>query len=92
MSVRHFCCSEMKQNIAETKCILYSDIFDEYGLPVPGDSESFLLLKYCPWCGKVLPNSNREEWFEKLEKLGFDDPLFEDSIPIEFKTSKWRSK
>ena len=85
-----FCCDEMKINITELETIHYNEVFDEYGIAIPDDS-SFMLLTYCPWCGKKMPDSKRYEWFEKLEKLGFDCPLFDDNIPPEFKTAEWRN-
>ena len=80
-----FCCENMEYylNLIE--------VFDEYGIPCHEDGgNSSVLIKYCPWCGKRLPESKRDEWFDRLEKLGFDDPLFDENIPIEYKTSKWR--
>lgn len=91
MNTTHFCCQEMEQSITETGTIRYNDVFDEYGIPVPEDGgASSLLIKFCPWCGKQLPESKRYEWFEKLENLGFDNPLSDDTIPSEFKSSEWR--
>ena len=90
MNKIYFCCIEMEQNIIETKSIFYHDVFDEYSILCREDNLSFLLLNYCPWCGRELPRSKREEWFDRLEKLGFEDPLFNDDIPMEFKTSRWR--
>ena len=80
----------MEQNIKETESVLYSEVFDEYSICCAEDEQSILLLKYCPWCGTKLPESKREEWFDKLEELGFDDPIFDDNIPTAFKTSEWR--
>ncbi len=82
----------MKQNIKETRSIIYNEIFDEYGIRCEEDGgASLLTLEFCPWCGKKLPNSQRDRWFEELEKMGFYNP-FEDPIPKEFKTSHWREK
>ena len=82
----------MEQSINETKSLFYSDVFDEYGIFLPEDSSSYLVIKFCPWCGKPLPPSKREEWFEALEKIGFENPLLDENIPIEYKSSKWRRK
>ncbi len=68
--------------------MIYIDKFDEYGIIVHDGGESFIGIQYCPWCGKKLPDSKREEWFEQLEKLGFDSPLEED-IPEMYKTGAW---
>ena len=84
-----FCCNDMEYNVTESNIISYSSKFDEYGIVIPDDGVSYMLLSYCPWCGSRLPISKRDDWFDQLESLGFDDPLFDDSIPEEFKTSSW---
>jgi len=78
------------------KPIWYSSKFNEYGLPVydglNGAATSYVLIQHCPWCGKRLPKSRRDEWFERLEQLGFDSPFEDfDQIPEPFKTSAWYS-
>ena len=80
----------------EDKLIYYSSKFNEYGLPVHdgenGRATSYVLIQHCPWCGKKLPESRREEWFDRLESLGFDSPFDDrDNIPAKFKTSEWYS-
>ena len=68
--------------------IFYSDVFNEYGLIVHDGGNSWVEIKYCPWCSKKLPKSRRNQWFETLEELGFDDP-WEQKIPEAFKSGKW---
>lgn len=87
-----FCCEDMEKSINETESLFYSDAFDEYGIFLPEDSSSYLVIKFCPWCGKPLPPSKREEWFEELEEMGFENPLLDENIPIEYKSAKWRRK
>lgn len=91
MSKNGFCCPRMEQSVVDDTTIFYSDVFDEYGIVFPEDEVSMSLIRFCPWCGKKLPESKREEWFKRLEELGFDAPLFDENIPIEFKSSKWRN-
>lgn len=85
------------EECVECRMVYYSSKFNEYGLPVydgeNGRVTSYILIQYCPWCGKKLPESRRDEWFDRLEKMGFDTP-FEDfeKIPSEFKTSDWWKK
>ena len=86
------CCEDMAMNIRDCKTVQYNEVFDEYGLAVPGDEHSLILLDYCPWCGKKLPESRRGLWFEELESLGFDAPLIQAGIPEEYKCAKWREK
>ncbi len=69
--------------------ILYDEIFNEYSIP-HGDGISQVNIKHCPWCGATLPPSKRDEWFDTLEKMGFEDPS-EQKIPEEFKSKKWRT-
>lgn len=83
------CCKEMNNNIYSQACIFYSEIFVEYGIQLLSDEHSIILLDYCPWCGKKLPSSKREEWFAQLEAMGYDDPLFDTHIPDKYKSSEW---
>lgn len=83
----------MKAHVHE-KCALddgivicYSKRMREYGIPV-GDNVSYIGIRYCPWCGKRLPDSLREEWVEALIAEGYDCP-FEDDIPEAFQTDAW---
>lgn len=100
----NFCCDDMKSNtyfIYEKKAynndinsnvIYYSSRFNEFGIPIKdglnGMATSYILISHCPWCGKKLPDSRRDSWFNELEKLGFDTPLSQD-IPKEFNSSEW---
>lgn len=85
-------CGSATGNAADSRLsdaiMIYIDKFDEYGIIVHDGGESFIGVQYCPWCGKKLPDSKREEWFRQLEKLGFDSPLEED-IPEKYKTGAW---
>lgn len=88
------CCEIMKyflNNNEPNKIIKYSDKFDEYGIIIHDGGNSSIIINYCPWCGKKLPESKRDKWFDELEKLGFINPLEED-IPEEFKSNLWWSK
>ena len=71
--------------------IYYSSRFDEYGIIIHDGGASFSLIKHCPWCGTKLPESKRDEWFDKLKELGFDDP-FQQDLPEEFSTGAWYEK
>ena len=80
----------MEHHIYESKIISYSEVVDEYGICLTEDSCSTILIEHCPWCGAKLPESKRMQWFERLEELGFEDPLASDDIPAEFKSAEWR--
>ncbi|AOT68318.1 DUF6980 family protein [Geosporobacter ferrireducens] len=95
-----FCCEDMKNNINTNCCehnekfqcsdslIYYDLIFDEYGLIVHDGGNSYILIKFCPWCGAELPESKRDKWFEELEQLGYDSP-YDKEIPQKYKSDKW---
>jgi Domain of unknown function (DUF6980) len=68
--------------------VCYSARFDEYGLLVHDGGTSYIIIEYCPWCGVKLPDSKRDEWFDRLEGLGYVDPSHQ-NIPDEFKTGAW---
>jgi hypothetical protein len=85
----NFCCDDMKNNIQDN-ILSYNEVFDEFGFNVAEDNSSVIIIEYCPWCGKKLPASQRGKWFEELEFKGFITPLFNDHIPTEYKSKKWR--
>ena len=68
--------------------VTYSPSLCEYGLIVHDGGCSSVSILFCPWCGKQLPRSRRDQWFEELAKLGYDDPLSED-IPAAFRSDAW---
>ena len=96
------CCEKMESFI-DQKCennnifecpdniIIYEEKFDEYGIIIHDGGKSYVRIKYCPWCGKELPISRREQWFEELHKQGFENP-FEEEIPKEFENDVWWRK
>jgi hypothetical protein len=63
--------------------------FREYGIPILDGGSSFQEIAYCPWCGRKLPESLRDEWFEELERLGLDPS--EDKVPEEYSSGQWWS-
>lgn len=54
---------------AADKIIYYSSKYEEYGIPIKTDltpiATSYVLISHCPWCGKRLPPSRREEMMEE---------------------------
>jgi len=86
------CCTDMQEHIKQNHLIHYSDAFDEYGINCVEDGNSYVLIEYCPWCGRKLPFSKRAAWFEALEKIGIEDPLCEEQIPEKYKSSCWRKE
>ena len=95
-----FCCGNMEQ-VCSLSCQVHADGFecpdvlinyiskyDEYGLIVHDGGSSVIGIQYCPFCGCKLPDSKRDLWFDKLEALGFTDPINQE-IPNEFRTDLW---
>jgi hypothetical protein len=78
--------SSTKYNNSDTG-IVYVEKFHEYGVKICDGGTSYLVIEFCPWCGKKLPNSKREKWFDEIEKLGIE-PWSED-IPEKYLTDKW---
>lgn len=94
----NYCCDKMKYFLYKNKemmdpdkIIFYSSMFDEYGIAIQDGGESYIEICYCPWCGRKLPASKRDKWFEELEKIGIDAPLSSD-IPQEYCTDEWWKK
>lgn len=51
---------------------------DTYGLWIHtgenGSAGSALTITHCPFCGTTLPEDRSDEWWDRLEALGIDDP------------------
>lgn len=99
--MQNHCCEDMRRHTGRMcdehddpySCpdyvIVYSATFDEYGLIVHDGGNSSYDMSYCPFCGARLPESKRDRWFEELEKLGYESPLFDDDIPEKYKSDAW---
>lgn len=86
-------CCELMTNIINCKGsrIHYLPQFREYYVERNGTS-AVDILYFCPWCGKNLPESTRDQLFEILEKeYDIDDDL-DEQVPAEFKTDEWWKK
>ena len=82
------CCDEMTRFAAdENVAVVYRPKFREHGILYLDGGTSKQSIYYCPWCGKKLPDSLRNAWFDRLEELGIDPD--EDSIPEEFQSDAW---
>ncbi|MGW5361558.1 DUF6980 family protein [Actinopolymorpha pittospori] len=62
--------------------------FQEYGLIVhdPG-GHTYTCINFCPWCGQRLPESQRDRWFDELERRGLEPG--DDDLPPEFRDDRW---
>lgn len=78
--------------------IKYNACFREYFIPLLYKAELVAkqCIDYCPWCGKSLPQSLRELYYETLEKeYDIDDPddvSQRKRIPKEFTSDAWWKK
>ena len=48
------CCEDMTYMVEEENSIVFVSRTKEYGVPIRDGGSSFLVMKYCPWCGKEL--------------------------------------
>ena|SRR5438445_9831601 len=93
------CCQLMSDSINDQRIqIGYDPVTRDYFIPLLYKERITALqcLYYCPWCGKKLPDSLNNTWFEILEKeYNLDDPDSKEQkslIPEEFKTDEWWKK
>ncbi|MFJ4188726.1 DUF6980 family protein [Kitasatospora sp. NPDC089509] len=93
------CCEEMTTRL-DHRCDRHEDPFDcpdavihhsakfqEYGLVIHDGGRSTLGIVFCPWCGRRLPESQRDRWFDELERRGIYP--WEDELPAEFEDDRW---
>lgn len=83
------CCSNMSEMIQEEKSIIFIPEFREYGIPILDGGSSFLQISFCPWCGKELPQSLRDEFFDIIEEMGINYPCPLDELPENMRSAKW---
>ncbi len=103
--VKH-CCEDMRGQV-EHVCdihdspfdcadhiIYYNNVFDEYGIIIHDGGSSYISISHCPFCGKRLPESKRERYFNILENdLNYsDEAILDNEIPEEFKSDEWWKK
>ncbi|HTJ74835.1 MAG TPA: hypothetical protein VL337_05675 [Acidimicrobiales bacterium] len=93
------CCARMRQSV-EHQCAAHPDPqdcpdhlvtyvakFREYGLVVHDGGSAYVRIDYCPWCGSRLPDSQRDRWFDEVERLGVDP--WTQEVPAEFEDERW---
>jgi hypothetical protein len=72
------CCDMMDYYLQdEDDIIQYWPRFAEYALPVHDNDErpaiSGIVIRFCPWCGKQLPKSRRDEALDREGPLAPSD-------------------
>lgn len=65
----------------------YTPWLREYGILFLDDRVSVLLIEYCPFCGEKLPDSLRNEWFDRLDELGLEPD--DDDVPFAMRSDRW---
>lgn len=84
--IKH-CCNEMDFHLKQReKYISFIPKFREYGL-LAGD-QIIQTINYCPWCGKKLLVTLRDEWFEEIWARNLN-PEDDHSLPQQFKNETW---
>jgi hypothetical protein len=82
----------MDTELAKAGTIIhYSSRYREYGVTIP-KSTGCMLMDFCMFCGKKLPTSLRDEWFDILEQeYGLERPISGDKkkVPKEFLSDEW---
>ncbi len=99
VSVPPFCCDRLSEAVGYEceqhpnrydcpDCLVsYLPKFREFGIIIHDGGESSIRIDYCPWCGARLPESLRDEWYDRLDALGLEHESNE--IPQSLLTEKW---
>ncbi|MEV7728768.1 hypothetical protein AB0P15_29110 [Streptomyces sp. NPDC087917] len=64
----------------------FSAKFQEYGLIIHDGGTASITIDFCPWCGRRLPESQRNRWFDELGHRRFDP--WEDKVPAAFQDDR----
>lgn len=101
---RSYCCEAMRDAVSafcdvhadpwtcNAGTLVYNEPLDEYGIVLKDRAPEYVLIRHCPFCGGRLPESRRDEWYDALEALGFEDILGLEAheLPTDFVTDAWR--
>ena len=71
---------------ANETALAYHPRYREYSIAYE-DSESVQLIEFCPFCGAKLPDSLRDEYFDRLDALGIEP--FSDDVPPDMRDDTW---
>jgi hypothetical protein len=85
--VNRTCPQHPDPDMCPDKLVAYTPRFNEYGLLIHDGGTSFIVIRYCPWCGKELPRSVRNDFFDRMDQLGIDYP--DEAPPSECADSTW---
>jgi hypothetical protein len=85
------CCQSMSDAIdSNESSIVFVPKFREYGIKIIDGGSSYLEINFCSWCGSKLPDSLRDDWFDRLERLNIDPAI--NTILEDFLNDRWYSK
>lgn len=80
------CCAKMRAGVYDRRSgLFYCARFREYSIVC--SSGAMQNVYFCPWCGSKLPESKRDEWYERIDDLGIDD--LTDEVPIAMLSEEW---
>jgi hypothetical protein len=90
----HHCLELCSELLNDGSLLHYSPKYREYGLRIP-KTTGYMLMNFCMFCGKKLPESVRDKWFDILEKeYELESPMEQDKkkVPRDFWTDEWWKK
>ena len=56
------CCEQMRMMVEEENSIAFHD--GEYGIPIQDGGTSYLVIEFCPWCGKRIAKMQNDAIFD----------------------------
>lgn len=100
-----FCCSFMAANItleSNEVCgqvIIYDPSSRMYSIKAIKKRNTISPIKYCPYCGKKLPDELGDIWIKTIKSefnkdyfCKTDEEWFKNELPKEFQTDEWWKK
>jgi hypothetical protein len=82
------CCETMLYAVrAGDLPVEYIRKYREWGISYVDGGSAIQMIQFCPWCGCKLPESLRDEWFDRIERLGFDPGDLR--IPAQMQDDRW---
>lgn len=84
------CCDSFKKSLDDEDIPLrYIPKYREFSIVILDGGSSSQEIHFCPWCGKKLPKSLRDLWFDTVwDKLNLDGPE-DPRLPDEYKSEDW---
>jgi len=94
--VNRQCDTHASRHACVDALISFTSKFQEYALIIhdgdpsivdDGSTSGGVVISYCPWCGARLPESQRDRWFQEMERRGIEP--WTGDIPAEFQDDRW---